>query len=108
MTRVEPEPEKTPHPASVARFARKGPRWANRRYAVASVSVWAVSGVSVATGLAATHHGGGVRWIVFAVFAVLAGVIELLNARALRRQRTERWERRREAGGAHELRNRDV
>jgi hypothetical protein len=64
--------EKPPHPASVARFVRKGTRWANRRYAVASFTAWVLASGSLAVGLAGTHNDGVARWIVFAVFAVLS------------------------------------
>jgi len=90
MRSVNQSPEKTPHPASVARFARRGPRWANRRYGATGVVVYALAIGSLAIDLAETHRGGLIRWIVFVVFAVLTGVVELLNARALRRTRSDR------------------
>jgi hypothetical protein len=46
-------------------------------------------GGSLAIDLAATDHRGVIGWIGFAVFAVLSGVVGLLNTRALRRDRTD-------------------
>lgn len=60
--------------------------WSHWGYVVGWLAAFAVLGVD----LGVTQRGSTGRWVGFAVFAVLLGLVLFLNARALRSRRGNR------------------